>query len=121
MKKILLLLFSILLLFVISGCGNNQETASPETNNKNEAKQEDQVDPTEQYKQEAKSVSYEAIINGDVAEGTKIVFEGDVTYAEETDDSGNISQSVTFTLSKNSDGSEVYWVKNASDTKFGLN
>ena len=100
---------------ILSACSNSEETTSPNT------AKESQVSQTEQYKQESKTIDYQNIMNNKVKQGTKLVVEGDVTYADETNSGNSVPKKVTFTLSENSDGTEVYWIDNYSDTKFKLN
>lgn len=103
---------------ILSGCNSTNTSSS---NENDQSKKEDIIDPNEQYKQEAKTIDYQEIVNDNIKKNTKLVVQGDVTYADKTNNDNSIPKKITFTLSKNSNGTEVYLIDNYSNTKFKLN
>lgn len=114
MKKLIGTLIVIFLVFgSLSACSQSEKTEVNKQSHKNEV--------SDSIKKTAKHYDYFRVKNGGIKKGTKIIAEGTVTYADKVNDDDIVAKNTTFTLSKNSNGSEVYWVKNKSNKKIKLN
>ncbi|MCP1460300.1 hypothetical protein V7728_05040 [Bacillus sp. JHAA] len=117
MKKWLLGIGALTLSFSLAAC-NSDSTSSKGDDSSNKTKS---LSLEDQLKKDAKPYDYAQVNSAGIKKGTKIVIEGDVTYADNVDDDGKtVSKNVAFTVSKNSDGSEAYTVSNKSSDKFKL-
>ncbi|MCY8103375.1 hypothetical protein [Bacillus mojavensis] len=117
MKKWLLGIGALTLSFSLAACNSD----SSSSNEKASSSKTSSLSTEDQFKKDAKSYAYEKVNSAGIKKGTKVVIEGDVTYADNVNDDGEtVSKNVEFTVSKNSDGSEVYTVSNKSADKFKL-
>ena len=100
---------------MLAGCSDDKAST-----NSSETMKENVLKKKESIKDQAKKVSYMDMLNEKVKIGTALEVEGNITYAEPSEDN-TVPKDTTFTLDDKEDETAVYWVENKSDYKFKAN
>src|SRR5690625_4049844 len=103
----------ILMVMLLSACGNdeevNTESKEDESSVEQESNEPSQEELDEQLKEEATEADFVKVNGGEVEEGAKLFAEGEVSHADE-----EIIQQFTLTT-KSGDGYGMYTVKSIAD------